>query len=110
MHISEFFRKFKFIRYWTDSFKNLKWSNVPRIKLSSFSESDDTFTSLQALSNLHYFLGGFMDYFWSRKLNISNFGLADRKILPMVGMKCADLVRRSTMNQIVSCATFEVFG
>ncbi|GJR65885.1 hypothetical protein Tco_0011950 [Tanacetum coccineum] len=29
--------------------------NVPRVKLSSFSELDDTFTSLQALSNLHNF-------------------------------------------------------
>nr|GEY65750.1 hypothetical protein [Tanacetum cinerariifolium] len=32
------------------------------------------FTSLQALSNLHYLFSGFMDYFWSCKLNISNFG------------------------------------
>ncbi|GKE49249.1 hypothetical protein Tco_1480507, partial [Tanacetum coccineum] len=38
---------------------------------------------LQALSNLHYLLSGFMDYFWSCKLNISNFGPANRKILPM---------------------------
>ncbi|GKD80538.1 hypothetical protein Tco_1347377 [Tanacetum coccineum] len=56
------------------------------------------------LSDLNCFLGGFMDYFWSRKLNISNFGPADRKILPMdldvkglsrseCRMKCADLVR-----------------
>ncbi|GJT84600.1 hypothetical protein Tco_1066317 [Tanacetum coccineum] len=35
------------------------------VKLSSFSESDDTFTSLQALSNLHYLFSGFMDYLWS---------------------------------------------
>ncbi|GJU84994.1 hypothetical protein Tco_1292540 [Tanacetum coccineum] len=40
--------------------------------------------SLQALSNLHYLFGGFMDYLWSRELVISNFGLADRKILPVV--------------------------
>ncbi|GJV31681.1 hypothetical protein Tco_1392081 [Tanacetum coccineum] len=51
--ISELFRKFKFICYWIDSFKNLKCSNVSGIKLSSFFKSNDTFTSLQALSNLH---------------------------------------------------------
>nr|GEV21247.1 hypothetical protein [Tanacetum cinerariifolium] len=34
--------------------------------------------SLQALSNLHYLFSGFMDYFWSRKLNISNFGPTNR--------------------------------
>nr|GEZ36416.1 retrovirus-related Pol polyprotein from transposon TNT 1-94 [Tanacetum cinerariifolium] len=33
---------------------------------------------LQALSNLHYLFGGFMDYLWSRELNISNFGPAYR--------------------------------
>ncbi|GJZ25356.1 hypothetical protein Tco_0569609 [Tanacetum coccineum] len=43
-----------------DSFKDLKWSNVPGVKLSSFSESDDTFSCLQALSNLYLFFGGFM--------------------------------------------------
>ncbi|GJW21674.1 hypothetical protein Tco_0032296 [Tanacetum coccineum] len=54
-------------------FKDLKWSNVPGVKLSSLSESDDTFPSLQALSNLYYLFSGFMDYLWS-------------------WMKCADLV------------------
>nr|GEX97372.1 hypothetical protein [Tanacetum cinerariifolium] len=39
--------------------------------------------SLQALSNLHYLFGGFMDYLWSRELDISNFDPADRKILPV---------------------------
>nr|GEW89008.1 hypothetical protein [Tanacetum cinerariifolium] len=34
--------------------------------------------SLQALSNLHYLFSGFMDYFWSCKLNISNFLPANR--------------------------------
>ncbi|GJR64149.1 putative ribonuclease H-like domain-containing protein [Tanacetum coccineum] len=34
--------KIKFIRHWTESFKDHKWSNVPGIKLSSFSELDDT--------------------------------------------------------------------
>nr|GEW88919.1 RNA-directed DNA polymerase, eukaryota [Tanacetum cinerariifolium] len=46
-------------------FKDFEWSNVPRVKLSSFSKTNDTFSSLQALSNLHYFLSGFMNYFWS---------------------------------------------
>ncbi|GJR15981.1 hypothetical protein Tco_0798633 [Tanacetum coccineum] len=82
--INELFRKLKFVCHWVDSFKNLKWSNVPGIKLSLFSKSDDSFTSLQALLNLHYFLSGFMDYFWSCKLNISNFSPANRRILPMV--------------------------
>ncbi|GJT45985.1 hypothetical protein Tco_0954700 [Tanacetum coccineum] len=59
--------------HWTNPFKDFEWYNVPGIKPSSFSESDDTFTSLQALSNLNYLFSGFMDYFWSCKLNISNF-------------------------------------
>ncbi|GJW54331.1 hypothetical protein Tco_0098416 [Tanacetum coccineum] len=42
------------ICHWANPFKDFEWSNVPGVKLSSFSESDDTFTSLQALSNLHY--------------------------------------------------------
>ncbi|GJX73753.1 hypothetical protein Tco_0312348, partial [Tanacetum coccineum] len=71
-------RKFKCVCYWTDPFKDLEWSNVPGVKLSSLSKSDDTFPSLQALSNLHYLFDGFMDYLWSRELNISNFGSADR--------------------------------
>ncbi|GJZ56437.1 hypothetical protein Tco_0611630 [Tanacetum coccineum] len=78
MDITELFRKLKFICYWANLFKDFERSNVSRVKLSSFSESDNTFTSLQALSNLHYIFSGFMDYFWSRKLNISNFGLANR--------------------------------
>ncbi|GJR61327.1 hypothetical protein Tco_1503489 [Tanacetum coccineum] len=41
---------------------DLKWSNVPGVKPSSLSESDDTLPSLQALSDLHYLFGGFMDY------------------------------------------------
>nr|GEU61104.1 reverse transcriptase domain-containing protein [Tanacetum cinerariifolium] len=56
---------------------DLKWSNILGIKLSSLSESDDTFSSLQALSDLNNLFGGFMDYLWSRELNISNFGPAD---------------------------------
>ncbi|GKD74469.1 hypothetical protein Tco_1332751 [Tanacetum coccineum] len=129
MDITEFFRKLKFVCHWVDSFKDLKWSNVPGVKLSSLFESGDTFSSLQSLSDLYYLFRGFMDYLWSCKLEISNFGLADRINLPMmmdistpcgetisynlvrvsilsvalVGMKYADLVRRSTMTQIVSC-------
>nr|GEY74894.1 reverse transcriptase domain-containing protein [Tanacetum cinerariifolium] len=48
-------------------FKDFKWSNVSWVKISLFYESDDTFTSLQALSNLHYLFSGFMNYFWSRR-------------------------------------------
>ncbi|GJV48681.1 DNA-directed DNA polymerase [Tanacetum coccineum] len=64
--ITELFRKFKFICHWANPFKDFERSNVPRVKLSSFSKSDDTFTSLQALSNLHYLFSGFMDYFSSQ--------------------------------------------
>ncbi|GJV23165.1 hypothetical protein Tco_1375860, partial [Tanacetum coccineum] len=88
-----FFHKVEFViepklfhwndKRFADPFKDLKWFNVPGVKLSSLSESDDTFPRLQALSNLHYLFGGFMDYLWSRELDISNFGLADRKIIPV---------------------------
>ncbi|GKF73115.1 hypothetical protein Tco_0219447, partial [Tanacetum coccineum] len=40
--------------HWANQLKDFERSNVPRVKLSSFSKLDDTFTSLQALSNLHY--------------------------------------------------------
>ncbi|GJW62086.1 hypothetical protein Tco_0111421 [Tanacetum coccineum] len=74
-----------FVRMTRDSsdrhFFRLETSNVSRVKLSSFSELDDTFKSLQALSNLEYLLSGFMDYFLSRKLDISNFGPANRYLL-----------------------------
>nr|GEU89276.1 putative reverse transcriptase domain-containing protein [Tanacetum cinerariifolium] len=75
--ITGFVRKLKCICYWADPFKGLKWSNVPGVKLSSLSKSDDTFPSLQALSNLHYLFRGFMDYLWSLELDISYFGPAD---------------------------------
>nr|GEV29197.1 hypothetical protein [Tanacetum cinerariifolium] len=39
--------------------------------------------SLQALLDLNYLFGGFIDYLSSRELNISNFGPADRKFLPV---------------------------
>nr|GEW15062.1 hypothetical protein [Tanacetum cinerariifolium] len=51
-------RKLKFICHWANPVKDFKWSNVSRIKLSLFFESNDTFTSLQALSNLHYLFNG----------------------------------------------------
>ncbi|GJX49138.1 hypothetical protein Tco_0275983 [Tanacetum coccineum] len=54
-----------FICHWANPFKDFERSNLPRVKLSLFSKSDDTFTSLQALSNLHYLFSGFMDYFLS---------------------------------------------
>ncbi|GKE02752.1 hypothetical protein Tco_1390735, partial [Tanacetum coccineum] len=66
-----------------DPIKDLEWPNVPGVKLSSLSKSDDTFSSLQALSNLYYLFGGFMDYLWSCELDISNFSPADRKIIPV---------------------------
>ncbi|GJV22122.1 hypothetical protein Tco_1371142 [Tanacetum coccineum] len=71
-------KKLKFICHWANPLKDFERSNVLGIKLSSFSKSDDTFTSLQALSNLHYLFSGFKDYFWSCELNISNFGQANR--------------------------------
>ncbi|GKD05995.1 hypothetical protein Tco_1180969, partial [Tanacetum coccineum] len=77
--------KLKGVCHWADPFKDLKWSNAPGVKLSFFSKSDDTFLSLQALSNLHYLFGGFMDYLWSRELDISNSGPTDMKILPVFG-------------------------
>nr|GEY89522.1 hypothetical protein [Tanacetum cinerariifolium] len=64
--ITEFFRKLKYICHWAEPFKDLKWSNVPGVKLSSLFESDDTFLSLQALSDLYYLFGGFKDYLWSQ--------------------------------------------
>ncbi|GJT59274.1 hypothetical protein Tco_1002807 [Tanacetum coccineum] len=79
------YRKLKCVCHCADPFKDLKWSNVPGVKLSLFSKSDDTFPSLQALSDLHYLFSGFMDYLWSRELDISNFGPTDRKILPVSG-------------------------
>ncbi|GJS33482.1 retrovirus-related pol polyprotein from transposon TNT 1-94 [Tanacetum coccineum] len=76
--ITEFFKKLKFVCHWADPIKDFEWPNVPGIKLSSLSESDDTFPSLQVLSDLYNLFGGFMDYLWSRELDISNFGPADR--------------------------------
>ncbi|GJS73110.1 putative ribonuclease H-like domain-containing protein [Tanacetum coccineum] len=62
-------------RAWTASEAEGRWDFY---KLRQVSKSDDTFTSLQALSNLHYLVSGFMDYFWSCKLNISNFSPSNR--------------------------------
>ncbi|GJR29454.1 hypothetical protein Tco_1105686 [Tanacetum coccineum] len=61
--ITEFFRKLKFVSTWANPIKDFKWSNVPRVKLSLLSKSDDTFSSLQALLDLYNLLDGFMDYF-----------------------------------------------
>ncbi|GJU11477.1 hypothetical protein Tco_1133873 [Tanacetum coccineum] len=63
--ITELLRKLKFICRWANLFKDFERSNVPRVKLSLFSESERLLTSLQALLNLHYLFSGFMDYFWS---------------------------------------------
>nr|GEY65591.1 putative reverse transcriptase domain-containing protein [Tanacetum cinerariifolium] len=49
---------------------------VGRISHRSWVMDNDSL-SLQALSNLHYHFDGFMDYLWSRQLDISNFGPAD---------------------------------
>nr|GFB13827.1 hypothetical protein [Tanacetum cinerariifolium] len=38
---------------------------------------------LASVIGFKLFFGGFMDYLLSRELNISNFGLTDRKILPV---------------------------
>ncbi|GJX46678.1 hypothetical protein Tco_0271868 [Tanacetum coccineum] len=46
---------------------------------------------LEALSDLYYLFGGFIDYLWSCELDISNFGPADRKILPVLQAKNKDL-------------------
>ncbi|GJS99359.1 hypothetical protein Tco_0820529 [Tanacetum coccineum] len=90
--ITEFFRKLKFVCHWADPIKDLESPNVPGVKLSSFSKSDDTFLSLQALSDLYYLFGGFMDYLWSCELDISNFSPADRKILPVDDMMYSCLI------------------
>nr|GEY42249.1 hypothetical protein [Tanacetum cinerariifolium] len=89
-YTEENYRKLKCVCHWADPFKDLKWSNVTGVKLSSLSKPDETFPSLQALSNLHYLFSGLMDYLWS-------------------WIKCADLVRQSTMTQIVSCS-LDVLG
>ncbi|GKF09829.1 hypothetical protein Tco_0044053, partial [Tanacetum coccineum] len=59
---------------------NLEFQRLsPYIGITPFS----VFCSLQALLDLYYLFGGFMDYLWSCELDISNFGPADRKILPV---------------------------
>ncbi|GKD57959.1 hypothetical protein Tco_1291346 [Tanacetum coccineum] len=113
--ITKLFRKLKFICHWASPFKDFKRSNVPRVKLLSFSESDDTFTSLQALSNLHYLLSGFMEYFWSRKLNISNFGPANRHMLRHLPFQDGSEFHNRNLqailaNGVVSCSTLSDQG
>ncbi|GJV80565.1 hypothetical protein Tco_1516435 [Tanacetum coccineum] len=81
----------KCLCHWAAPFKDLKWSNVSRIKLSSLSESDDTFPSFQALSDLYYLFVGFMDYLWSCELNISNSPAdSDRKKTKLFTIKCLE--------------------
>nr|GEV84125.1 putative nuclease HARBI1 [Tanacetum cinerariifolium] len=48
--------------------------------------------TLQALTNLHDLFSGFMNYFWSRDLNISNFAPTNRKILSMDDMLYSCLI------------------
>ncbi|GJY76858.1 hypothetical protein Tco_0481974 [Tanacetum coccineum] len=83
--ITEFFRKLKSVCHWADPINDLKWSNVPGVKLSSLFELDDTFLSLQALSDVYYLFDGFIDYLWPRELDISNFSPSNRKILLVSG-------------------------
>nr|GFA71046.1 hypothetical protein [Tanacetum cinerariifolium] len=44
---------------------------------------------LQALSNLHYLFGGFLDYLWFYELSISNFGLTDWRSA-LLTIKCLE--------------------
>ncbi|GJT10326.1 hypothetical protein Tco_0857368 [Tanacetum coccineum] len=58
------------VRCWSNgdvvptSVQEFNWSNVPRVKLSSLSKSDDTFLSLQALLDLYYLFDGFIFLVW----------------------------------------------
>ncbi|GKD95177.1 hypothetical protein Tco_1375014, partial [Tanacetum coccineum] len=145
--------KLKCVCHWADPFKDLKWSNIPEVKLSLLSESDETFSSLQALSNLHYLFSVWFHglslvpsvghlqlrprrqenstsvpkalYIDCQNLDVKRlsrsemmdigtlcretisfiYNLVIVSILSvfLIGMKYVDLVRRSTMTQIVSC-------
>ncbi|GJS85719.1 ribonuclease H-like domain-containing protein [Tanacetum coccineum] len=62
-----------------------------------------------------YFLGGFMDYFWSRKLNISNFGPANRHWLTHLPFQDgSEFYNRNLQailaNGVVSCSTLSDQG
>nr|GEY00158.1 hypothetical protein [Tanacetum cinerariifolium] len=115
--ITKFVKKLKFVCHWANPFKDLKWSNVPGVKLFSLFELDDTFLSLQTMLDLNYHFGGFMDYLWSyigtpcRETISFIYNLVRVSILSVSreGMKCADLVRWATMTQIVSCS-MDVLG
>ncbi|GKC90666.1 hypothetical protein Tco_1151315 [Tanacetum coccineum] len=72
--------KLKFVCQWANPIKDFKWSNVPRVKLSSLSKSDDTFLSLQELLDLYYLFDGFMDYFW-KILLVSANGMNAKSLL-----------------------------
>nr|GEV07862.1 hypothetical protein [Tanacetum cinerariifolium] len=63
---------------------------------------------LQALLNLYYLFSGFMDYFWSRELNISNFGPADRKSLPVVNVSL--ILFQNLSHRLKACLLLLVTG
>ncbi|GJX70235.1 hypothetical protein Tco_0307406 [Tanacetum coccineum] len=108
-------KKLKCLCHWADPFKDLKWSNVSGVKLSSLSESDDTFLSLQALSDLYYLFGGFMDYHWSLtpksgcELNCHDSIYGYRHLLQQLPFQdAANLtsnLRAILTNGVVSCST-----
>ncbi|GKA66282.1 hypothetical protein Tco_0766090, partial [Tanacetum coccineum] len=56
--------------------------------------------NLQALSDLYYLFGGFIDYLWSCELDISNFGPTDRKILPVDSCMIKSLKSPKSGNQL----------
>nr|GEV88166.1 putative reverse transcriptase domain, ribonuclease H-like domain, aspartic peptidase domain protein [Tanacetum cinerariifolium] len=102
--ITEHSRKLKFVCHRANPIKDFKWSNVPRVKLSSLFESDDNFSSLQALSDLNYLFGGFMYYLWS-------FGKLTPGLLPgytfcfsgrCLILNCFDLQRINVNSLIVN--------
>ncbi|GJS18366.1 hypothetical protein Tco_0412838 [Tanacetum coccineum] len=64
--VTELFRKLKLYPLAKRSKDIRKVANYHGLTFFPVSpESDDTFMSLQALSNLHYLFSGFMDYFYS---------------------------------------------
>ncbi|GJT62064.1 hypothetical protein Tco_1005597 [Tanacetum coccineum] len=87
-HLLEFSGSSTFICHWgPTTFKDLEWSSVLGVKLSSFSKSDDAFLSLQALSDLYYLFGGFMDYLWSRELKQSPTSAQRQKFYQCLGSR-----------------------
>ncbi|GJY24937.1 hypothetical protein Tco_0399663 [Tanacetum coccineum] len=68
---------------------------MTRVKLSSLSESDDTFPSLQALSDLNYLFDGFLDYLWSRKFY--------QWVMPNALTRVLDSIPSAVMHQLQHC-------